>query len=1348
MARIESQAVAGYYATPLHLTGPISALVTFPDVSEKKTPSRYHVMDPCAGDGAALYALIVNWFGADWRERGRYRNGVEKGLIHVRPSFVEMEQTRFEALRARERKEAGYGTLTDLVHGDALTLNWVPGVYGTDPPGMNVLFLNPPYEPDPVHGRMEHAFLLKFADVPVAGDGVLLFVVPFYALKASARLISCKYEDVRCYRFPDPDFDAYKQVVLCGRRRKFPLDDPDRDLEKQILAWSRSVEGLPTLGAEAGLYPLREQSAGLGALKTMALNVSAVLDRVDPSSLGQSGYDRTVEEMTTRVFPLGMRPREAHIAAAMGAGVFNGVRITASELGSDHDHGPLLLKAVFTKDWLKVEEKKNKKGETTAVVEQQQPKLNVVVLRLDTSEFAILKNTDQPTMRKGLSEWSIADLLLRYGKSLIEAMDRACPALHDPRRKGEALVLPKTLRTPFAAQSEAIQAAVKIAFTGESPYGLGEIGSGKTTLATALLWALAAQNYESTWQSVVRAEQARDKNLGSLSRAFGRVRKTAIRPVRAALVLCPPHLLKSWQDQCQAVIPGATVVVIREPADLVRIRALREVPIKVPPTAKPGKVLSLFGDHDQPVARVVAGTGLTVALLTRETAKLGHGYEHGYARNRTGKVSCPKCGTEFEAGTEEDAVRRRTRCEQTISTPANPPALLAIEISHRAAGLIKGGFGAGVLGRSRFGHKARGKTMPGAKDLFRLLTWAVQHPALFKTSYGMLTPAAEALVGAVQALALGMVATTDELERVSILLAILCRLVGRNTTPAQDLYLCRVARDHDLDDHARMYSALSSGVSTYDRVDFLSMAAAVRAAFTGQVLSASGNGTGTFTNRIKVVQVMTSAEVYYEGTIVGGSEWVDKFLSALRPLALWHKRACGEFLFQAAGLRRYPLASLISRSHKDLFEVVIGDEFHEYNNDGTAQERAYHRLTAIGAMNMGLSGSLMAGYAKQLFRNLWSLSPRFRREYKYTDLTRFCRQFGYYKRLVQVKDEKGQRAFDHGTTTDRVEKGMAEDKKLGDAPGFLPVGLIRFVLPVAVTMQKGDMIEALPTVEQFLIPVDMDEEVNRQFQGLSTALLGEIKRNRYVQDMAGRLLGALAELPSFLDRAASGEFTIKYPDEMRDGQGQIMDRAGQVVATAPGVDPSVILPKEARMITILEKEMEEGRNVIVFAWHTALVERYARLCQDVGRTVTLHADKVPTHKREAWIDKEVVGRGARILVVNSSTVQTGLNNLVYFSSAIWMENPHCDPTITRQANGRIDRIGQTRDVRIYTLIYDERMQRKCQDLLTAKIAVATATDGLDPSAALAMAGGGTGAQAALAALNMGKALFECMSEEE
>ena len=62
-------------------------------------------MDPCAGDGSALFALIVDWFGADW-ERGRCRAGLDRGLVHVKPSFVEMEQTGSRPC-ARERKEVG-----------------------------------------------------------------------------------------------------------------------------------------------------------------------------------------------------------------------------------------------------------------------------------------------------------------------------------------------------------------------------------------------------------------------------------------------------------------------------------------------------------------------------------------------------------------------------------------------------------------------------------------------------------------------------------------------------------------------------------------------------------------------------------------------------------------------------------------------------------------------------------------------------------------------------------------------------------------------------------------------------------------------------------------------------------------------------------------------------------------------------------------------------------------------------------------------------------------------------------------------------------------------------------------
>jgi hypothetical protein len=37
------------------------------------------------------------------------------------------------------------------------------------------------------------------------GDGVLMFVVPHYALAASARFLACQYTDFRAWRFPDED---------------------------------------------------------------------------------------------------------------------------------------------------------------------------------------------------------------------------------------------------------------------------------------------------------------------------------------------------------------------------------------------------------------------------------------------------------------------------------------------------------------------------------------------------------------------------------------------------------------------------------------------------------------------------------------------------------------------------------------------------------------------------------------------------------------------------------------------------------------------------------------------------------------------------------------------------------------------------------------------------------------------------------------------------------------------------------------------------------------------------------------------------------------------------------------
>jgi hypothetical protein len=117
---------------------------------------------------------------------------------------------------------------------------------------------------------------------------------------------------------------------------------------------------------------------------------------------------------------------------------------------------------------------------------------------------------------------------------------------------------------------------------------------------------------------------------------------------------------------------------------------------------------------------------------------------------------------------------------------------------------------------------------------------------------------------------------------------------------------------------------------------------------------------------------------------------------------------CGEPLFEARpDPRRFPLAQYICKKCPKLFDLLVLDEGHEYATDGSAQERAAHRLTSLGLPTMLLTGTIMNGYAESLFTNLWYLSPAFRMEFAREDRQKFVDRYGYRKRIVEDRDGEG-----------------------------------------------------------------------------------------------------------------------------------------------------------------------------------------------------------------------------------------------------------------------------------------------------------------------------------------------------
>jgi hypothetical protein len=292
------------------------------------------------------------------------------------------------------------------------------------------------------------------------------------------------------------------------------------------------------------------------------------------------------------------------------------------------------------------------------------------------------------------------------------------------------------------------------------------------------------------------------------------------------------------------------------------------------------------------------------------------------------------------------------------------------------------------------------------------------------------------------------------------------------------------------------------------------------------------------------------------------------------------------------------------------------------------------------------------------------------------------------------------------------------------------------------------MVEAADTQGQCLLA---------RYAELQNALLTRVKSDRFTE-LSGRLLGALTELPSFLelgtndtgnalDARGNPVYEIRY-------SANCGDLGGTLVAAVPLLPATVVLPKERWMLEQVRGQLARGRNVLIFLRHTGnlrLVTRYQRLLrQELGVDAGyLNSSKVLTGVREAWIRREVLARRQRVLLVNPESIKTGLNCLApYFKTAIWMELTYNVLTM-RQANGRIHRIGAdpAHPIEILVPVYAGTAQEVALELIARKLSVSMQMDGLDVESQLEAAGAGdadsTGIQQ-LALMNMGQAIFDIL----
>ena len=387
------------------------------------------------------------------------------------------------------------------------------------------------------------------------------------------------------------------------------------------------------------------------------------------------------------------------------------------------------------------------------------------------------------------------------------------------------------------------------------------------------------------------------------------------------------------------------------------------------------------------------------------------------------------------------------------------------------------------------------------------------------------------------------------------------------------------------------------------------------------------------------------------------------------------------------------------------FGSLIVDEGHEYKNENSAQGQAMGVLAAKCQKTLLLTGTLMGGYADDLFYLLHRLNPSMMIEdgFNYNERNTlgtasmgFMREHGILKDIHKETDGGSHRTARGNNVSHRTSKG----------PGFSPMGIMRYILPITAFLKLKDIGgDVLPPYQEHFREVPMTAEMRGVYHTLSTTLTGELKEalRRGDTSLLGVVLNVLLAWPDTCFR----DELVRHP------------RTKEQLAYLPALfDEGSPTPKELELLEICKAEKMRGRRTLVYTTYTGTRDTAARLknfLEKEGFKVAVLRASVEAVKREDWLFDQV-DRGVDIIITNPELVKTGLD-MLEFPTIVFMQSGYNVYTL-QQAARRSWRIGQEDDVDVYFLGYEGSAQMQCLELMAKKIAVSQSTSGDMPDSGL------------------------------
>jgi superfamily II DNA or RNA helicase len=393
-------------------------------------------------------------------------------------------------------------------------------------------------------------------------------------------------------------------------------------------------------------------------------------------------------------------------------------------------------------------------------------------------------------------------------------------------------------------------------------------------------------------------------------------------------------------------------------------------------------------------------------------------------------------------------------------------------------------------------------------------------------------------------------------------------------------------------------------------------------------------------------------------------------------------------------IRRMAPIEFIGRYMPGWFDYAICDEIHQLAGD-TAQGNALGTLASCTDRIVGLTGTLLGGYADDLFNTLFRLEARRMKEHGYewgtTGRTSFTQDYGVLETITKV--EPANNACSKAKTTSTVRR----------KPGASPLLFGEFLMQLCAFLFLEDISGELPPYEETYLSIAMDAVMLEAYRELEDHIRKALKAHKGNRSVLSTMLNTLLLYPDHpygLGTLYGAEFDRELKRNVRF-----------VIADTRDLPEDHLYSKERRLIEEIKKELAEGRRCQVFAVYTQkhdVTARLQRILSNQGIRTAVLRSSVDTSKREAWYAKQIKD-GVQVVISHPKLVETGLD-LLDFPTIIFYESGYSLHTL-RQASRRSWRIGQRRPVRVKFLCYEGTMQTACLRLMGKKLLVALTMEG-------------------------------------